>query len=308
MKILKTIIYLLPIIVFIIITTWRQSENGKLGTKSNPVRIYFTPSVDAKRISNNAKDLIDYLEKETGYYFVSSNPSSYVAVVEAFGSKKADIAIINTFSYLMVNELYGAQARLRLVRDNGETTYKGMIFTRTDSGIDSLADLNGKTFAYVDPSSTSGYILPKAMLEKKGIKTGETVFGMRHDNVVMMVYQKQAQAGAAFYSPPDKATGKILDARMRVAQQYPDVVDKIKIIGFTESIPNDPVVFRKDIPEKMSAKIINALLKYLQTKKGQDVLYEISDIRGLIPTKDSDYEPLRKILKEQHISVRKWVK
>jgi ABC-type phosphate/phosphonate transport system substrate-binding protein len=49
--------------------------------------------------------------------------------------------------------------------------------------------------AYVDPSSTSGFILPKALLDQKGIKPSESVFAMRHDNVVTMVYQKQVDAG-----------------------------------------------------------------------------------------------------------------
>lgn len=308
MKIFKYILYILPILVFITIQTSRQLESGKTGSRSNPVRIFFTPSVDANRISLNAKGLLEYLEKETGYYFTSAYPASYIAVVEAFGSSKADIAMINTFSYLMVNDLYGAEARLRIVRDQGETTYRGQIITRTDSGIDSLEDLNGKSFAFVDPSSTSGYILPKSMFDKKGIKLAETVFGMKHDNVVMMVYQKQVAAGATYYSPPDKVTGQIYDARMRVEKQYPDVQKKIKIIALTQNIPNDPFVFRKDMPEEMKNKIINALIKYVQTKKGRDAMYEISDIRGLIITKDSDYDPLRDILKEQNLAIKKLIK
>jgi phosphonate transport system substrate-binding protein len=245
---------------------------------------------------------------ETGYYFSTAVPASYIAVVEAFGTRKADIASINTFSYLMANAKYGAEAKLRIVRDNNETSYKGMIFSRVGSGIDSLKDLEGRSFAYVDPSSTSGYILPKAKLEKLGIKLGETVFSMRHDNAVTMVYQKQVDAGAAYYAPPDPKTGEILDARMRVKQQFPDVAKKIKIIGFTQDIPNDPWVFRKDMDEDMKNKIIKALIKYVNTPAGGKSMYEIYDIRGLIPTTDSDYDGLRKLLEQQHISFDKLVK
>jgi phosphonate transport system substrate-binding protein len=308
MRFAKYILYLLPIIVFIVIQTGRQMEAGKIGTKSNPVKIYFTPSVDANRISLNAVDLIKYLEAETGYYFTSAYPASYIAVVEAFGSNKADIAMINTFSYLMVNEMYGAEARLRIVRDQGETTYRGQIIVRTDSGIDSLADLKGKSFAFVDASSTSGYILPKSMLEKRGITLGETVFGMRHDNVVMMVYQRQVDAGATYYSPPDRVTGQIYDARMRVEKQYPDAAKKLKILALTEKIPNDPFVFRKNMPEEMKKKIADALVKFVQTPIGKKAMYEISDIRGLVYTTDGDYDPLRKILKEQNLSLKNLVK
>ncbi len=308
MKFLKFILYLLPIIIFIIVFSARELNEGALGTISNPIKIYFTPSVDAKRISTNAKELVDFLEKETGYFYTTAVPASFIAVVEAFGTKKADIAGINTFSYLMANEKYGAEARLRVVRDGDETTYKGCFITRVDSGIDSIADIDNRSMAYVDPSSTSGYILPKAMLDKRGIKPSETVFAMRHDNVVTMVYQKQVQAGATYYAPPHPETGEILDARMRVLKQFPDVAEKIKIIGFTEDIPNDPFVFRKDMDEEMKTKIIDGLLKFVSTEKGKQAMYEIYDIIGLIPTEDSDYDILRNMLKDQNISFEKLVK
>lgn len=308
MKLLKYLLYLSPTLIFIIIYTAREIDPNPLGSKNNPIKLYFTPSVDAETISNNAKELVEFLEKETGYYFTTAVPASFVAVVEAFGSNKADIAAINTFSYIMANEKFGASAYLRVVRDNNETTYKGQIITRVDSGIDSLEDLQGRTIAYVDPSSTSGYILPKGLLDKKGIKPSETVFGMKHDNVVTMVYQRQVDAGATFYSPPDPITGEILDARKRVLTQFPDVAKKIKIIALTEPIPNDPIVFRKDIPEKMRNKIIDAFLKFVATEKGQAALYKIYSVRGLIPTTDADYDVLRTLLKEQNIEIEKYVK
>lgn len=308
MKILKFAIYILPTILFIIILSARELKKEELGTISNPIKLYFTPSVDAKRITTNARELTDFLEKETGYYFVTAVPASFVAVVEAFGTKKADIASINTFSYLMANEKYGAEAKLRIVRDGGETTYKGQFITRFDSGIESLADIDRRTMAYVDPSSTSGFILPKALLDQMEVKPSETVFAMRHDNVVIMVYQGQADAGATYYAPPHPETGEILDARMRVKQQFPDVEEKVKLIGFTEEIPNDPWVFRKDMDEVMKDKIINALIKYVNTETGQKAMYEIYDIVGLIPTKDSDYDKLRNMLKDQGISFEKLVK
>jgi phosphonate transport system substrate-binding protein len=308
MKIFKYILYLIPILAFIVISSAKELNEGALGTRSNPIKIYFTPSVDAKRISFNAKALVDYLEKETGYYYRTAVPASFIAVVEAFGTGKVDIAAINTFSYLMANAKYGAEAKLRIVRDNNQTSYKGQFITRYDSGIDSLQDINGRSFAYVDPSSTSGYILPKAMLNRMHIKPSETVFAMRHDNVVTMVYQGQVAAGATYYAPPDPKTGEILDARMRVEKQFPDVAKKIKIIGFTEDIPNDPWVFRKDMDKDMENKIINALIKFVHTDAGRKAMYDIYDIVGLVRTKDSDYNKLRKLLEEQHISFEKLVK
>ncbi|MBI2419448.1 MAG: phosphate/phosphite/phosphonate ABC transporter substrate-binding protein [Ignavibacteriales bacterium] len=308
LKASRYLIYILPIIVFIIYNTVKEYSERALGGKNNPVKIFVTPSVDAQTISTESVDLLNYLHNETGYYFSSSVPSSFVAVVEAFGSKRADIAVINAFSFLMAREKYGVHARLRLMRDNGMTTYCGQIVARADGPIHTLEDLNGKKVAFVDPSSASGYILPMDLLNKKGIKPAETVFAMKHDNVITMVYQGQVDAGASFHSPKDPNDGRILDARMRVLEQFPDVEEKVKIIALTESIPNDPVVFRDGIPAEMEQKIIAALLKYLKTPKGAEVLYQISDIKGLIPAKDSDYDAMKEMLRKLNIKAEKLVK
>lgn len=113
--------------------------------------------------------------------------------------------------------------------------------------IKSIEDLTKKA-AYVDPASTSGYILPLKLLKDKKIETKETVFALKHDNVISMVYQGQVDAGAAFFSPShknEKGEEEIEDARRLVKTQYPDVEKKISIIGMSDSIPNDPFVFRK---------------------------------------------------------------
>ncbi|MDP4174912.1 MAG: phosphate/phosphite/phosphonate ABC transporter substrate-binding protein [Bacteroidota bacterium] len=303
MKLFKYLIYISPILIFIIVSSIHDLNKSQLGSRVNPIRLYFTPSVDTKRISTNASELVAFLEHETGLYFTTAVPTSYVAVVEAFGTKKADIAGINTFSYLMAHQKYGAEARLRIVREGGSTTYKGQFLAREGSGIDSIPNIAGHSIAYVDPSSTSGYVLPRAILQKLNIKPSEEVFAMKHDNVVMMVYQKQVDCGATYYSDPNPKTGEIMDARMWVKRQFPDVEKKVKIIGFTQEIPNDPFVFRKDLPEEIKEKVVRALLKFVSTEKGRKSLFEIYDAVGLIRTKDNDYDVLRKMLKEQHISL-----
>ncbi|MBS1536906.1 MAG: phosphate/phosphite/phosphonate ABC transporter substrate-binding protein [Bacteroidetes bacterium] len=295
MKFAKFYIPLLSI-VLIYISVKPLFESSALGSKGNPIRILLTPSVDAQKVSNSAEQLVDFLQKATGYSITASLPTSYIAVVEAFGSGKADIAAMNTFSYVLANQKYGVEAVLKVVRRDGETSYKGQFITRIDSGIDSLYEINGRKIAFVDAASTSGYILPKALLGKKGIKPSEEVFAMKHDNVVTMVYQKQVDVGATYYSPPDKNTGEFLDARARVSKQYPDIFQKVKIIGFTENIPNDPFVFRKDLPENIKQKMIRALIDFQSTSVGKKALYETYSVEGLAPAHDSDYDGLRKMI------------
>ena len=281
-------------------------EEAELGTQKNPVKIYFTPSVDAESITTNSAEFIKYLEKETGLFFKSGVPASYVAVVEAFGSKRADISVMNSFGYLMANKKYGAQARLTTIR-YGEDSYRGQIITHVDTGIKTVKDLNGKKFAFTDAASTSGYMFPLKVLNENNVKLGGRVFAVKHDVVATMVYQKQVDAGATYYSAPSKS-GEIRDARARIKTQFPDIEEKVKIIAITEPIKNDPFVFRKGMPEVMANKIISSIKKYLSTEEGKKVFETIYGVEAVADTSDADYDGLRKMVEINQIDPAKLLK
>jgi phosphonate transport system substrate-binding protein len=286
----------IAIILFMIFAaTGCTRDRGELGSAKNPVKFFFVPSVDMKLLEDTSKALKKYMEANTPYKYQISIPSSYVAVVEAFGTKRADVAAINTFGYVLAHEKYSAEARLMTVRF-GEETYKAQFLARADSKIKKLSDLQGKKVAFVDPSSVSGYLLPMKYLKDRGIKPKEIVFAMRHDSVITMIYQRQVDAGVTFYSPP--AENEIQDARRLVRAQFPDVEKKIKIIELSSPIPNDPVIFRKDMPEKMKQEIADALIKFAATPEGLDVLKKLSSVTSLVHTTDAAYDSTRAAVKE----------
>lgn len=289
----------------LILTLSCQNE-APLGTKDNPVKLYFTPSVDADTISTNSQEFINFLEKETGLIFKTGIPTNYVAVVEAFGSKRADIGVMNSFGYLMANDKYGASAKLRVLR-YGHDYYQGQILAHVDSGIKEVKDLDGKKMAFVDPSSTSGYMFPLKIMKEAGVSPSNETFANKHDNVVIMIYQKQVDAGATYYSAPAE-DGSIRDARARVKTQFPDVEEKIKIITTTDKIPNDPFVFRKDLPKEITDKFIAALKKFIATDEGRDIFKRIYSVEGVVDTSDEDYQSLRDMVKAINLDTESLVK
>jgi len=293
-------------LICLLLISFGCQQSDKLGSKKNPVKIYFTPSVDGGVIAANSTIFLKYLEKETGLYFKTGIPTNYIAVVEAFGSKRADIGVMNSFGYIMANEKYGATAKLRVIR-YGHDYYRGQILAHVDSDIKTVADLDGKKFAFTDPSSTSGYMFPLKILKEFKIKLGNTVFAIKHDNVVSMIYQKQVDAGATFYSPPSES-GEIRDARARVITQYPDVLEKVKIIKITEKIPNDPFVFRKDLGPEITEAFTNALKKFLSTKEGKTTFQNIYSVDGIVDTTDADYDGLRVMIKALNLDTASLIK
>jgi phosphonate transport system substrate-binding protein len=250
--------------------------------------------------------MMEGLHRETGYYFTSAVPTNYITVVEAFGSSRADIALINSFSYLLAHDKYGVEAKLRAVRF-GLDYYLGQIVARADSGINEVKDLDGKKFAFTDASSTSGYMFPLKMMKDAGVEPAATTFAMKHDNVITMVYQKQVDAGATFYSPPTE-DGKARDARSRVLTQFPDVLERVKIIAITDKIPNDPFVFRKGLPAELVNNVIKGLKSYLKTAEGKDIFFQIYNMEDMLDVTDADYDDLRNTIRTLDLSIKDIIK
>jgi phosphonate transport system substrate-binding protein len=251
-------------------------KRAPLGTEKNPIKVFLIPSVDAQMLKDQSKVLKKALEEATGYSIKLSVPSSYIAVVEAFGTKKADVAVMNTFGYLLANKKYNVEARLMVTRF-GRKSYKSQIIVHADS------------------ASASGHLLAKDLFKKKEIKLGQETFAQKHDSVVMMVYQKQVDAGATFYSPPT-ADGKIQDARRLVRTQFPDVANKVKILSLTEAIPNDPIIFRAEMESEMKNKLVKAFVDYLKTPDGVKTFESLYLVDGVVEIDDAAYDSVKKLL------------
>jgi phosphonate transport system substrate-binding protein len=201
------------------------------------------------------------------------------------GAGKAHIGWLNTFNYVLAHEKYGVEAALVTVRF-GTNFYAGQINVRADSGITSLADLKGKTMCWVDPVSTSGYVIPRIMLMANGIDpdtdfTNQVEAGS-HNNVIAAVYNGDCDAGASYS-----------DARSSIEEEYPDVKDVVSVLATTTEIPNDNVAFAKDVPADIRDQVVQALLDISASEEGQAALNSLYSIDGLEKTDDSFYDGFR---------------
>lgn len=298
-KVNQSLVVLISLLMGLFLTAGCTKKTAELGTAENPVKLHFVPSVDAKVIEDNSKKFQEFLEKNTPYKYEITIPQSFIAVVEAFGTKRADVAAINTRGYVIAHEKYGTEARLTVVR-HGSSTYQSQFITKAGSSIKKIEDLAGKKVAFVEPASTSGYLLPLKTLKDKKIEPKETVFAGKHDNVVSMVYQGQVDAGATFYSPPskdEKGVEKMEDARRLVLTQYPDVEKKVVIISLSDPITNDPIMFRKEMPEEMKTKITDAMIAFVATPEGKEAFNAIYGVTEVKKATDADYESVRNMIK-----------
>ena len=84
--------------------------------------------------------------------------------------------------------------------------------------------------------------------------------------------------------------------------------DKIKILQLTDTIPNDPLVFRKDMPEELKEKVTTSLERYIKTPEGAKVLKDLYHITEFKRAADSDYNAVRAYLKELGKTAQDFVK
>lgn len=294
---LKHFLFTLGIIPFVLASC--TPKQNPLGSQLHPIHIAVVPGQDRGVIETEGKKLAEILHQQTGWYFDVLIPTSFIAVVESLGSARSDFAIMNTFGYLLAHKKHHARVRLRCTL-KGKDRYYGQIIVRKNH-IKTLQELNGKTFAFVDPASTSGYVLPSDLLEKSHIKPREVVFAGTHDGVVTMVYQGRIDAGATYYSEPDGETPQ--DARMLVKTQFPDVLDKVITLAKTDSIPSDPVVFRQDFPPEMEEKIISALKNIAKTPQGPSIFKKLYNFDNFVDATDQDFVNIRTLVDKMNINL-----
>jgi phosphonate transport system substrate-binding protein len=178
----------------------------------------------------------------------------------------------------------------------GATYYNGQINVNADAGVESLEDLEGKVMCWVDPNSTSGYIIPRIMLAAEGVDPDEafaqTVEAGSHNNVIIQVYNGECDAGATY-----------VDARSAVEEDFPDVTEQVLVLAETTDIPNDSVAFIEEFPEEMRQEIVSALLDIASTEEGQEALNTLYSIDNLQEADDSFYDEFRADLSRAGIDI-----
>jgi phosphonate transport system substrate-binding protein len=271
--------------------TAAASTGPRVGSFDRPVVLAFTPSQEAATIATNGAAIKSALEKATGLAWKVTAMSSYAAQVEGMCAGQIDVGFFAPLQMtLLLSKSCGSPILGALRKDDtGQlaTTYKSQILVRTDSGINSLTDLKGKKFAFVDPLSASGYVYPTLAIKNK---TGQepktffstTTFAGSHPNAALAVYNKQVDGAAMF-----------IDARDSLVAANPDIKTATKVIDTAGPIPNDGVALRKGFPDDVGKTVKQALLDYSKDAAGAKVLSALFAWDGVQEVNASFYDAIK---------------
>jgi len=213
--------------------------------------------------------------------------SDYAAVIEALRNRTADLAFVHPAGYVLANR----EAKAMIVAKDqwhGNTSYTSRIYVRKESGITTLEGLRGKTIAFIDPSSASGYVYPMVMLIQKGLVQNrdpktffkDFVYAGSHDAGLLALLNGHVDALASF----DQAREQYL--------KDPAQREKIIYVAETASIPEGGICARDGLDPALVAKLRAALLS-MKGPTYAPVLKALYDIDGFEPADDREYEPVR---------------
>lgn len=211
--------------------------------------------------------------------------SDYAGVLQAFGAKSIEMAGMGASGYAgaWMDTNGGVEPILVSEEVDGSIAYRSVMVTRADSGITNLEQMRGKSLAWADANSTSGYLIPRFELRRAGtgVESGQyfsrTGFGGGHEQAVVAVLQKQYDAAVTWTSGQgDIAKGYSRgNLNAMVAKGMLNMAD-LRIIWTSGPILNGPLVVRSDLPAafKEDMKLFHLALPkahreiYVQTSRG----------------------------------------
>ena len=259
------------------------------------IKVALLPDENAATVIQDNKPLAEYLEKKLGKKIELIVTTDYSSMIEAMRFGRIDVAYFGPASYTIAKDkMKGGKldiapfaARLK----GGSTTYQSVIIANADAKISKIEDMKGKSLqvAFGDQASTSSHFAPKYTMMKVGVFTGKDYkenFTGAHDAVAKNVERGNAQVGGL--SRP------ILE---RLFEKGTISKDKVKVVTYSDPIPQYPWVMRTDLTEDLTARIKTAFYSLKKgTEEGDKVLKPFK-ADGFAAIKDEDYDIIRDIRK-----------
>jgi phosphonate transport system substrate-binding protein len=249
------------------------------------IKIGLIPTEGGADIIVRFKPLIDHLQKTLGVEVEPFSASDYAGIITAMAHKHIDFAYFGPKSYVEASARANAQALAIELDKNGAKGYYGILITKKNSGITTVdAAINqGKTFAFTDPNSTSGCLVP-SVLFYRDLKTPpeklfkEVSFSGSHGASILAVKNGKIEVAATNNIDLNRMIEKGAVSR-----------DDFNFIWRSELIPGAPMCGRKDLPESLKAAFTGALMSFNFDKAGIEKLQN----GGYAPVDDTNYDVIR---------------
>lgn len=241
-----------------------------------------------------------YLEEALGVPVELFPASDYAGVLQGLLAGQLEYAGLGSSGYagLYLQDGDAVEPLYTTMQIDGSLGYYSVMYVRADSDIETLEDMEGKSLAFADPNSTSGYLVPSAELaNEEGIDMesyfSRTGFAGGHEQGVVAVLQGQYDAGVTWTSGVgDKAMGYSRgNLRSMVEKDMLDM-DDIRIVWQSNLITNGPHVIRTDLPRELKHLVAGAMMRMPVEDEACFTAIAQGDAKGYFPIGTEFYMPI----------------
>ena len=242
------------------------------------------PTETSKDATERYKPMISYLEKALGLKVTFRNGADYAAVIVAMAAKQVDVAFFGPSSYLDAEDRANAEAFIKENTVANGTGYYSLVISKAGSPLKTMADTKGAEFAFVDPSSTSGFRVPMysfctAVKIEPEQFFKRVYFAGTHENVILGVANGRIAVGAT----NDISLESAINKGVVKASDF-------QIVYKSKKIPASPAAYRKDLPDSLKAQIKSALIRFRDAG-----FFKTSGLKNFVAATSAEYQGFRSI-------------
>jgi phosphonate transport system substrate-binding protein len=245
-----------------------------------PLILAVHPFLPHAEIQKRFAPLADYLSQRLGRQVQVRVGRDYEQHIEAVGLNSVDVAFMGPASYVKLVARFGPKPLLARIEVNGKPILSGYIITSVNSALHNLSDLRGKRFAFTDPDSTMGSLVPLYVLQQAGVglkQLGAYEHLSGHKDVALGVLNGDFDAGAV----KSEVYDELAPRGLRALAKLPDVSEHL-------------FVARADLPARQIALLRQALLQLKSAPQGPAILRAINkEMTAMVAVADADYNSLR---------------
>jgi phosphonate transport system substrate-binding protein len=237
------------------------------------------------------------VEAELGVPVKLFTPADYDGVIQGLLGGTLDYAWLGPSAYAKIYLTNPEAVEVKLTKQNvdGSTGYYSIGFTRKDTGITSMDEAKGKVFAFADPNSTSGYLVPGAELTEKYGKLEdffkEVKMSGGHEQTIVGVANGDFDAGVSWADGLGNWEDGYNSGAFRKAADA-GLVDMSNLVEIWRSklIPEGPMVLRKALPQDVKDKVTQLTADLWETDKECAYAVAAGEAKDFVPVEHSAYE------------------
>lgn len=243
-----------------------------------------------------------YVEEALGVPTRLFTPADYNGVIQGLVGGSLDFAWLGASAYAATYVTNPDAVEPILVKTNldGSYSYHSIGFARADSGVTSLEDLQGKVFAFGDPNSTSGYLIPSVEIPtqigatmESGDYFGEVKFVGGHEQTVLAVANGEVDAGVTWADGLGNWEDGFNSGQFRkmVNSGLVDMNDLVEIWR-SKPIPEGPIVLRQTLPQDAKDTVYDLLANLHETDPACAYGVAAGETAGFLPVTHEAYESI----------------